>query len=179
MNILNPWLLLGLLAAFLGVGTVAYQTGHTNGANAQAQADAAKFAQYDRERADQTSEANKTYRRMQDEIITRQTALNQFNAKLEAEREKRKMDIDALRREYAGSGLRFKPKPGSAGHWGGGGSPEGTGSATALLAAPAEIQLPDPIARRLQDLAYDADRLAADYATCYAWATGVGQVGPP
>jgi hypothetical protein len=169
--VLNPYAILGgvliWLASLVGVGY--WQ--HDAGVASQKVADQGEFDRINTEIAKQKDQASAMYRAKQVEVIATMAERDKFKNQLEAERGQHRAETDALRARYSGIGLRFRPAEGAGPGAGGGGTGSAQGNA-ASADVPAVVQLPDEVAADLRQLAFEADRLRDEYATCYGWATG-------
>ena len=166
---LNPWIILAVVLSIIGAGGGGFASGHHFGTASQKVADQAEFDRINKQTADNKAIAEAKYRNAQAVIIQQAADMAQSDNQREKRRQSDVKTINDLRSRYASIGLRF-----STGQVAGfgrcsigasipGTDPSGNNGST-------EIQLPDEIARRLQEIAYDADALKVDYALLYAWA---------
>ena len=166
---LNPWIILAVVLAIIGAGGGGFASGHHFGTASQKVADQVEFDRINKQIAERKATADAIYRNAQAVIIQQAADMAQSDNQREEERQSNVKAINDLRSRYAAVGLRFST--GQASRLGGcrldadgqSADPAGNNGAT-------EIQLPDEITRRLQDIAYDADALKVDYAILYAWA---------
>jgi hypothetical protein len=163
-------LLVGII--MLVAATVAGEHfGHTRGVNEQKVEDQVVFDNYHNAVEEQKSQASALLVKVQATIIAEQEAGAAFKNQLEIDRAKNRDDVDALRRKYADSKLRFiAPATGqTSGCGGGSGGSAGTEGKASGPDAPTVVQLPDSIAGNLRQLTLDADKLSGEYATCYRY----------
>lgn len=160
------------LVAALAIFTAGFGGGHRVGTNAQKVADQAQFDQINADLTEQKATANAVYRKFQENNLALMVERDKLKTNLEKENEAHRVATAALRDKYAAVGLRYSAAQ-DAGHWPGGGSPTGAGADPASPAAPAVVQLPDPIATNLRRLTFDADTLADNYRKCYGYASQV------
>jgi len=113
--------------------------------------------------------ADAIYRNAQAVIIQQAEDRELANNQREKERQSDVKTINDLRNRYASVGLRFSTDQTS----GLGGSRLGASCQSTNPTSdngPTDIQLPDEIAERLREAAYDADALIADYTILFKWA---------
>ena len=166
---LNPWIILAVVLAVVGAGGGGFASGHHFGTAAQKVEDQLEFDRINKQITERKAVADAMYRNAQAVIIQLAADMAQADNQREKERQSNVKAINDLRSRYAAVGLRFST--GQASRLGGcrldadgqSADPAGNNGAT-------EIQLPDAITRRLQDLTYDADAMRVDYALLYAWA---------
>lgn len=156
-----------ILAFFLGLILVSLYVGYDLGQDSQKAKDQIKFDQVNQERSDQKAQANKLLADLQQQIITEQAQAAKFKNQLEKQRAENNQAVNDLRTQYASAGLRFTIKGSGCGDSSSGSS--GSQGCSSRADAPTSIQLPETITASLRQLAFDADRLAVEYATCYAY----------
>lgn len=166
---LNPWIILAVVLAIVGAGGGGFASGHHFGTDAQKVEDQLEFDRINKQITERKAVADAIYRNAQAVIIQQAADMAQADNQREKERQSNVKTINDLRSRYSGVGLRF-----STGQVAGLGrcglSADGQSADPSSHDGTAEIQLPDAITRRLQDLAYDADALIVDYTILYAWA---------
>jgi len=163
---MNPYLIIGLIVAWLASLTGVGYWQHGAGEDEQKVADQAQFDGINKKLADQKTEAAAILAKRNAENLTLMAERDAFKNTLEQERIDHAKVTDDLRTKYAGRGLRFKPQ--QDGRSGGcSGSPQSTtGNAPSNEAASA-LQLPDSVTANLRRLTFDADDLNDDYRLCY------------
>ena len=169
---MNPYALIVAIVLAVALWFGGDHAGHKRGINAQKVADQRQFDQINAEREQQKATANVIYRKAQDDNLTLMVERDQLKTKLEKEHATNQKATDDLRTRYSGLGLRFTTDQG-AGLGLSSRSAQGAGTDPASAIAPAFVQLPDALAADLQQLTFDADRLADDYRKCYGYATQV------
>lgn len=152
------------IASAVGIG--AWQ--HHQGELAQKADDQAQFDKINADIAKQKAEATEILARNTADNLKLMTERDQLKTDLEKAHAQHTADTNALRDRYAGVGLRFKSTQ-TAGCGDGGANQVPAAASAAGPAAPADVQLPDAIAGRLRQLTFDADTLADNYKTCYAY----------
>lgn len=166
---LNPWIILGIVLAMLSIGGVGFASGHHFGTNSQKVEDQIQFDAINKQIADRKATADAMYRNAQAVIIQQAADREQADNQREQERQANAKTINDLRGRYASVGLRFSTgQVAGLGRCGLGTDNQSTDPAGNNGST--EVQLPDPIARGLRELTYDADALKTDYAILYAWA---------
>ena len=166
---LNPWILLGLVMAFLGVGAGSFGAGHHFGVTTQKVADQVQFDAINDQTAENKKKADAIYRNAQAIIIQQAADRELADNQREKERQSDVKTINDLRNRYASVGLRFSTGQAS-GLGGSGGNSNGISAHPADNDGTAEIQLPDQIAEDLRQLTFDDDAVKVDYAILYKWA---------
>ena len=142
--------------------------GYVNGVNAQKAHDQVVFDSIEKERTDQKAKAAEILAALNQKIITTQAESAKFKSQLESQRATHNQAINDLHTQYSSTGLFFTATK-SPGDRDCGGSTGGSqGDATSACNATI-IQLSDSVARDLRQLAYEADRLAVEYETCFKY----------
>lgn len=175
--IANPWMILGVLLAFLAVGGGGYGYGHHNGVNAQKVAGQGMVDKVNDDLAAQKTEAAILLKKSNDRLLQTLADRDAVKAQLENTHVANQAATTALRNQYAALGLRFRTQGAGCGGSGGNSVPEA--SAPASDTTTTDIQLPDSITRNLRQLAEACDSLKDDYKLLYDWAhTPVGNTSP-
>lgn len=162
---LNPWMILGIVLAFLAFGAAGYGKGRSDAT-----------ANWKIAMAEQERKANDLLNKLKDKIMELERERSAHNLKTEAENAKKNQYIDGLRiangRLVAAAG----------GLWDRNGRAVGSGALPGTPGAPASgagsatgCQLSDTVVGDLLDLARDADRAAVYAQTCHTWAVGIPQ----
>lgn len=154
--------ILATIAIFSAVGYAGYDYGYKT----QKLKDQVIFDQVNKERGEQKQEAARVLEDMQQKIIEAQAESAKFKNQLEKQRAQHNDNITALRIEYASGGLFFDA-PVHSGCGSSGGSTGGSQGSSSSACPTSRIQLPDALAAALRQLAYEADKLAVEYETCY------------
>lgn len=142
--------------------------GHKIGVEHQQAVDQKQFDAYNQQIASQKAQAAAILADANAANLKLAMDRDLLKTRLERERGAAQKITEGLRTELAGVKLRFIPDQGA----GCGDSGSGTASAGANPASPAApgvMELPAEISRNLLELAFKADQLKDNYATCYAY----------
>lgn len=165
--LLNPWVILGLVLAFLGVGAGGYYEGHGNGVAGQKVTDQRQFDDVNRRLEDMKTQARKVV------ADSEQHALDDARHDQEVQKEIAQHDQDnrdkttALERKYAGLSLQYGT-PQAPGRGNSGADSVSASGAPASAARTTVNQLPDSLAAGLRQHAAEADGWVDEYRKCYA-----------
>lgn len=166
---LNPWIILGVVLAFIGVGTAGYLKGHSNGVDTTT-------AAYEASLAKQRDEANAMLLANRDIIISRERELNAFNAKVETENADKQKYIDGLRvangRLFAAAGGMYDKNGRPSGKGSGNAMPGDSPTPSSASGAAAGCRLSDELESFLSQRFKDADDAAIYAQTGHIYAIG-------
>ena len=166
---MNPWVILALVLAFLGVGGSSFMYGDHVGTLGQQVKDQKQFDQINADIAKNKVIADAIYRNAQAIIIQQASDRALSDNQREKERQTDAKTNSDLRAKYDATILRFRttktPGPGDCS-----GNSSGSSSSTPGDSGTVEVQIPDEIARKLRSIVFDADSLSTDYTLLYNWA---------
>ena len=166
---MNPWVILALVLAFLGVGGSSFMYGDHVGTLGQQVKDQKQFDQINADIAKNKVIADAIYRNAQAIIIQQAADRALSDNQREKERQTDAKTNSDLRAKYDATILRFHttktPGPGDCS-----GNTPGSTSSPPGDTGTVEVQIPDEIARKLRSIVFDADSLSTDYTLLYNWA---------
>ena len=166
---MNPWVILALVLAFLGVGGSSFMYGDHVGTLGQQVKDQKQFDQINADIAKNKVIADAIYRNAQAIIIQQAADRALSDNQREKERQTDAKTNSDLRAKYDATILRFHttktPGPGNCGT-----NTNSPGTSTTGDSGTVEVQIPDEIARKLRSIVFDADSLSTDYTLLYNWA---------
>ena len=166
MNILNPWVLLGIGVAMISIAAAAHMHGVKQGQLQQLAVQNELINKVNNKLAANKAEAAKLIKERQDEIDTLIAKRDALIFRLETERQANVKVTNDLRTKYAGLQLRFKSATTTRG--GIGGTDEmHVGQAATGNAETASCVISDETTTALREIAYDCDTLRDDYKLLY------------